>query len=327
MIKKCVFLMTVLLAASCAGPMAQKPLGPQDAVKQMGRGINLGNTLEPPTEGGWNNPAAQEYYFDDYKAAGFACIRVPVRWDEHTDKKPPYAVDKAWMDRVEQVVDWGLKRDLFIIVNAHHDDWIKKGYADPGLRDRFDSIWRQISDRFKDKSQKLFFEILNEPFGMTASQVDDLNARILGIIRKNNPTRLVIYSGNEWTGIEHLSKAAIPKDKYLIGTIHSYDPDSFALKAQGKWGTDADKAAAKAMFDKIAAWSKETGIPVLLGEFGTVAKCDHDSRMAFYTTFVQEALNHGLAFTVWDDGGDFQVYLRKDRGWNEIKDILINTSR
>ena len=101
----------------------------------------------------------------------------------------------------------------------------------------------------------------------------------------------------------------------------------FILKAQGKWGTDADKAAAKAMFNKVSAWSKQTGIPVLLGEFGAVAKCDHDSRMAFYTTFVEEALNHGLAFTVWDDGGDFQVYRRDSRSWNEIKDILINTSR
>ena len=31
-------------------------------------GINLGNVLEAPMEGAWA-PAAQEYYFDDYKAA------------------------------------------------------------------------------------------------------------------------------------------------------------------------------------------------------------------------------------------------------------------
>jgi aryl-phospho-beta-D-glucosidase BglC (GH1 family) len=304
---------------------AEKLLGPQDAIRQMGRGINLGNTLEPPAEGKWNNPAAQEYYFDDYKTAGFTCVRIPVRWDEHTNKKPPYAVDKAWMDRVEQVVDWGLKRDLFIILNAHHDDWIKKGYTDPNQRDRFDSIWSQISGRFKDKSEKLLFEILNEPFGMNMPQVNELNERILKIIRQTNPTRIVVYSGNEWTGFDQLIQAAVPNDKYLVGTFHSYDPADFALKANGKWGTAADKAAAKTMFDKVAAWSKETGIPVLLGEFGASTKCDHDSRMAFYTTFAHEAVSHGFAFTVWDDGGDMQVYQKKDRTWNEIKDILIKT--
>jgi aryl-phospho-beta-D-glucosidase BglC (GH1 family) len=319
------FLSFLLINLSCIGQSTLNPLSPQEAIRQMIPGINLGNTLEPPTEGGWNNPAAQEYYFDDYKAAGFTCVRIPVRWDEHTDKKPPYAIDKAWMDRVEQIADWGLKRDLFIILNTHHEEWIKKGYADPNQRERFDSIWRQISQRFKDKSEKLFFEVINEPVGLSLPQINELNDRILKIIRLTNPVRIVVYSGNEWNGFEPLIKAAVPKDKYLIGTFHTYDPSQFALEGKGKWGTDADKAADKAMFDKVAAWSKETGIPVLVGEFGAVSKCDHDSRIALYTTFVQEIRSHGFAFTVWDDGGDYRIYQRKNRNWNEIKDIVIKT--
>ncbi|HDR51243.1 MAG TPA: hypothetical protein ENN90_06425, partial [Mariniphaga anaerophila] len=36
---------------------------PQAAILQMQKGINLGNTHEAPTEAGWNNPRAEEYYF------------------------------------------------------------------------------------------------------------------------------------------------------------------------------------------------------------------------------------------------------------------------
>ncbi len=221
---------TSFLAAAfvlLASVPASAQLTPDQAIVQMGRGINLGNTLEPPREGEWNNGPAQEYYFDDYKAAGFATVRIPVRWDEHTQDAHPFAVEEAWMDRVEEIVDWGLSRDFFIIINGHHEDWLKQAYGNATLRARYDSIWSQIAVRFKDKSEKLLFEIINEPFGMTVSQVDDLNARILGIIRRTNPTRIVIFSGNEWSGPSQLMAARVPTDDYLMGYFHSYNPWKF----------------------------------------------------------------------------------------------------
>ena len=72
---------------------ASGQIKPADAIKQMYKGINLGNTLEPPNEAGWNNPKAEEYYFDLYKVAGFQCIRIPVRWDNHTSTISPFKID------------------------------------------------------------------------------------------------------------------------------------------------------------------------------------------------------------------------------------------
>lgn len=144
-------------------------LTPKEAIAGMTRGINLGNTLEPPKEGEWNNVPAKEYYFDDYKTAGFDCIRIPIRWDNYTGKTAPYTVTETWMDRVEEVIDWGLSRDLYIIINSHHDDWIKDDYSETN-KARYDSIWSQIAIRFKDKSEKLLFEMINEPHGLTVAQ-------------------------------------------------------------------------------------------------------------------------------------------------------------
>ncbi|MFT4606018.1 MAG: aryl-phospho-beta-D-glucosidase BglC (GH1 family), partial [Rhodothermales bacterium] len=61
--------------------LACAQLTPEAAASLMGRGINMGNTLEPPYEAAWNNPVAEEYYFDDYVEAGFQTVRLPVRWD------------------------------------------------------------------------------------------------------------------------------------------------------------------------------------------------------------------------------------------------------
>ena len=297
---------------------------PQEAIVLMGRGINLGNTLEPPTEGAWNNGPAQEYYFDDFKAAGFTTVRIPVRWDQHTDAAPPYTVDAVWMARVEEVVDWALSRDFFVIINAHHEDWLKQNYDDAGLRERFDSIWRQVAEHFRDKSERLLFEIINEPYGMNKEQVDDLNARILSIIRESNPTRIVIFSGHEWANAEQLVQAAIPEDDYLMAYYHSYDPWNFAGLGIGTWGTETDRDAVEAKFQMVANWSAEHGVPVMISEFGAVRATPFNDRMAFYAAYVDGAVDHGMAFMVWDDGGDFGLYDRDGRTWSEEKDILIH---
>jgi len=235
-------------------------LTPEEAVLGMGRGINLGNTLEPPTESAWNNGPAQESYFDAYIDAGFTNVRVPVRWDLHTENAAPFAIDETWMNRVEQVIDWGLSRGLYITLNGHHEDWLKNNYSNQTLRDRYDAIWVQVAERFKDKSDRLLFEIINEPNGMTVAQVDDLNQRILDIIRISNPTRIVIYGGNMYANSEQLLNAVIPEDDYLIGYYHAYDPWQFSGQGQGTWGSANDYQQVTNKYQSVKNWSNTKSI-------------------------------------------------------------------
>ena len=298
---------------------------PREAVLRMQKGINMGNTHESPTEGSWNNPRAEEYYFDLYRDAGFQCVRIPVRWDNYTGKTPPYKVNESWLNRIEQVADWGLERGLFIIINSHHDDWIKQNYSEAN-KARFDSIWTQIAHHFKDKPEKLIFEVLNEPHGLSKAQNDDMHARVLSIIRKTNPDRLVIFQGHNWGGSDELLTAAIPDDDYVIGSFHSYDPYLFGLQGQGTWGTSYDYIVLENKFKAVSNWSLQHDIPVFLGEFGSLKKCDYNSRMRHYRAYVEFSFKYGFAFAAWDDGGDFRIMERQQHDWDEVKDILIYTN-
>ncbi len=302
-------------------------INPKDAISQMTKGINLGNTLEPAYEGEWGNPSTQEYMFDMYKKEGFNCIRIPVRWDKHTSTSSPYKIDETWFKRVEQILDWGLSRGMFMVVNSHHDDWIKTGYTNATNRARFDSIWSQISVRFKNKSEKLIFEVLNEPNGLTKIQNDDMHQRIISVIRKTNTTRLIIFQGHNWGGSDELISAAIPNDKYMIGSFHSYDPYPFGLVGTGTFGSTADVNALKTKFQRVKDWSVQNNIPVFLGEFGGTIKCDYNSRMKQYKTYVELCETFGFTPCAWDDGGDFRIMNRSARTWFvDIKDILAHSS-
>ncbi len=161
---------------------------------------------------------------------------------------------------------------------------------------------------------------------MKMAQVNELNARILGIIRKTNPTRIVIFSGNNWANVEELVGVGIPKDDYVMGYYHSYDPWTFAGLGQGTWGTSNDLYALRSRMDKATAWVTKNNIPVVISEFGTDTLCDYNSRMLYLATYVEEASKRNLAFNVWDDGGTFQVYRRKTNAWHDTKEIFTNFS-
>ena len=318
----------------CMNATAQAQLTPQEAITEIQRGINIGNSLDAiPTETSWGNPLIQKYYFDDYSNAGFTCIRIPITWKDHILNTSPFTINQVWLNRVDSIVTWGLNKGLYIIINIHHEeglkqiDTMKNVAAKATMIAKYDSLWSQIATHFKDKSDHLFFEILNEPQVLTKATVDAFNVRELAIIRKTNPTRIVIFSGTSYTGADNLIAANIPdpNDKYLMAYFHSYDPWSFAGEAKGTYGTSGDISSTAAIFTKVAQWSKTHQIPVILDEFGTIGKCDYNSRMLYYATVVEQALNNNVAVNAWDDNGNFQTYIRSSRKWNDLKDVIIHT--
>lgn len=119
---------------------------------ELGVGTNLGDTLEAPLEGDWHRPA-QEYYFSDFKAAGFSTVRIPIRWDNHTEVVPPYTVNVTWMQRVQEVVGWCLAQNLQCIINSHWDTWLDQAddAAFQAALPRYQAIWEQVSRRFLER--------------------------------------------------------------------------------------------------------------------------------------------------------------------------------
>lgn len=341
------YISLVLLAAAllqCRTIDAQ--ITAKGAILHMRKGINMGNTFDAPNgETSWGNPSIQEYYFDDFKAAGIDAVRLPVTWNKHTQEIFPYKIDSAFLSRVEQVIDWGLARGLFIIINAHHEGWLKNnndcinnktecGFSSANQQ-RFDSIWNQIARRFKNKSDHLLFEILNEPEKMTLENLNSLNKRILGIIRNSggkNASRNVVFAGTNWSSYADLKAITVPSadHKYLIANFHCYDPWSFVSGNDTvKWGTQSDKDKVKKIFDTVKTWADKNDIPVMVNEWGAGPKHDYQSRVAFYRCYVDNGISHGFGLFAWDDGGGFLTYNRRNRTWvdNTIKNIITRNEK
>lgn len=144
-------------------------------VKNMGSGINIGNSLDShglreyhpeasdlDFETYWGNSEITEELFVMIKEAGFSTVRIPVTWQDHMDENG--RVSEVWMDRVQEVVDMALAQELYVILNTHHEEWmnLETERADE-IAEKFASLWMQIAERFAAYDEKLLFEGMNEP--------------------------------------------------------------------------------------------------------------------------------------------------------------------
>lgn len=76
-------------------------------------------------ETAWGNPKTTREMLAAVKAAGYDAVRLPVRWQPHVTDASTMAVDKTWMSRVQQLVDWCMELDLKVILNTHHELWLE----------------------------------------------------------------------------------------------------------------------------------------------------------------------------------------------------------
>lgn len=305
-------------------------------VKTQGRGVNLGNLLESPSEGSWG-PILKKTDLSLIASKGFQNVRIPIRWDgsgvgstkfDRAARTAPYTVDPRFFERVDSVVSWVRQNHLTAVINDHHHDSLFQNYEHE--RPRFVAIWKQIAERYKDLPTDTFaFEILNEPNGQVT--IDKWNALLdttLKVVRETNPTRPVVIGTANWGGLSGLSGLKLPaNDSNLILTIHYYEPFSFTHQGADwvdpvpptgvAWnGTYYEKLAVRQAMDAIAEYATPRGLPVFIGEFGAYSPADSASRGRWASHCARLFESYGFSWSWWEFKAGFGVYDEASGTWN-----------
>lgn len=304
------------------------------AVK-LGRGINLGNMLDAPKEGDWGVRA--EPRFIDMVVADFDHVRVPVRWSNHASSDQAAVIDDFFAKRVDKVIDSLLEKNVYVILDMHHynqlfGDQLLNGefaVAPAVLEKRMVNIWRQLAERYKNRSPKLIFELLNEPHGQLDSERwNRLLAETLAVVRESNPNRIVMVGPTAWNAPKDLPKLRLPKDQYLIVQVHSYAPFNFThqgitylpmkLPVGVKCCDVRQRAEIAETLESASRWSRTTGYPVYLGEFGAYRMADNASRAEYVQIVRREAEARAMSWAYWEFASSFGIFDPKTNTWNEL---------
>ncbi len=269
------------------------------------------------------------------KRTGFDTVRIPVRWSAHAAIVPPFEIDPSFLEVVDTAIASALDSELDIVIDVHHYDELN---ADPPRHEpRFLALWSQIATRYADQPDRLTFELLNEPHGeLTPDRWNRLLPRALATVRRSNPQRTVLVGPAAMNTLDALGELELPDDEHLVATVHYYLPFSFTHQGAPwspgahQWlGTTWDRTrgghAVRADLASLAAWARERGVSVFVGEFGTYEAVDMDSRAGWTDTVRRELEWLDIGWCYWDFNSDFGAYNADLASWREpLRAALLN---
>lgn len=317
-------------------------------------GWNLGNQLESnsdgtPSETAWGNPVITENLIKQVKAQGFKSIRIPVSYLSKIGAGPDYTIDSKWLDRVQEVVDMCIDNGLYAIINVHGDGYysIKGGWllcGEPAseqetIKAKYEKVWEQIANRFKNYDDHLVFESMNEVFDGSYgnpkpeyyNNINAYNQIFVDTVRKaggNNNSRYLLIPGwntdiNFTTGdcdtYTMEAKLVIPNDSRIMISVHYYTPWEFCVD-EGKdtfynWGDSVKKFVKRRQsetlvnrqFDKLYNAFIKNGYGVVIGEYGANDKTSKDKSNTIYRAYFAEYVNYAahqrnIVTVYWDNG-------------------------
>jgi endoglucanase len=323
-----VFAIVALAFALIAAAPPPAPASPPQAQLEspFHRGVNLLGYDPYWKDGG--KARFKWSHFGEIRRAGFDFVRVNLHAFDHMDAQN--RLERQWLDKLDTVVAEAAKAGLGIILDEHDFDACSEDVDT--CRTRLSAFWSQVAPRFAEAPQNLAFELLNEPHDkLDAAAWNALMPQLLSVVRKTNPTRIVVVGPTSWNSSKELSSLKLPDDPNLLVTFHYYDPFHFThqgatwageevKKLHGiTWGTETDRAAIRSDFEKVAAWSEANRRPILLGEFGAYDKTGTpiDMRAAYSATVRSEAERLGFGWAHWQFDGDFVVWDTERQRWVE----------
>lgn len=342
-------------STDAGNPKDFRELDKETVIKEMGAGINLGNTLDGglnnATETNWQAYKTTKAYIKALHDAGYNTVRVPVTWNGYINDDDNYSIDEAWISRVQEIVDYCIDQDMYCIINIHHDGaanhdergnnpecWLNTAADDmDAVYEKFEGTWRTIANRFKDYDEHLIFESMNEVTDAhdgTANEdtkiLNSLNQLFVNTVRatgSNNAKRWLAFTGRFAafsSGTTLPDDTAYNEEMRMMFSVHIYKGAH-----SGRWSLADLKTWQSSLSSTVKNVQKlSSDIPIYVGEYGVTQQAQSGSETgynnverALYSEFANATCQfYGVCPIVWDQGDGNYVTTETNTGlfnyWN-----------
>jgi len=333
-------LFTLAPSVAQASPSAGLP-----PAAPFSRGVNLSQWFETNSPRAIRFSRYTERDFKELREMGADVVRLPIYLHAMTSGAPDYTLDPLFLELLDQAVDMAERNDMHIILDNHSFDPIIP--TDPKIESILLKVWPQMAAHFRDRSDLVIYEILNEPHGIDPALWAKIQGKAIDAIRKVDTRHAIVVGGANFNCIPELVKLPKYADKNLIYTYHFYDPMVFTHQGtdfsspslgalvdvpwppesgkipalpknlKGTWVDDNLKkyresgTAARifASLDVAQKFARERGVPLFCGEFGVMrAKAPAKDRAEWYRAVRTHLEEGGVAWTSWDYYGSFGMF-------------------
>jgi aryl-phospho-beta-D-glucosidase BglC (GH1 family) len=287
------------------------------------------------------------------KSMGFDHVRLSVNPQPMMDagRRGGSADYFGYLDAaVKMILDAGLAVEL----DMHPDSDFKARLKDDDFVERFADFWRAVAQHYSSPSwdsDRIFFEILNEPEMHDGYRWYGVEAKLAAAIRQGAPANTIIAAGARWDDDDDLVFLEPLRDSNVIYVFHFYEPHIFTHQG-ATWGAfywkflkglhypsspenAAQVAAAvpeakdrlqvirygqdhwgaariEAEINQAADWARQHKVPLICNEFGVYHNADPHDRAAWLTDVRAALEHHDIGWTMWDYSGSFGVVTKKE---------------
>lgn len=321
--------------------------GAEEAITRapFSRGVNLTGWFDAASSGQIQFQRFSKKNFAEIKSLGADVIRLPINLHAMTNGAPDYTLDPLFLGFLDQAVDWAEELGLYIILDNHTFDPARP--TDPNIDRALLKVWPQMARHYQGRSDRVLYEVLNEPHGIDLARWAKIQGKVIEAIRAVDARHAIVVGSANSNNYRDLATLPIYPDKNLIYTFHFYDPFMFTHQGadwttpslvalsgvpyppdnrpipptpeslMGTWADDALRVyredgslqRVKELIDIAANFSAKRGVPVFCGEFGVyLTQAKNADRVAWYRDVRTYLEAKGIPWTSWDYMGGFGLF-------------------
>jgi endoglucanase len=315
------------------------------------KGVNFTKWFETRIFTDINFKKYSEQDFINIKSLGADVVRLPVRFHDYVLSDKKHTLNGELLKYLDTIADWAEKHGIYLILDNHSFHSINA--TDAKIGGILIPVWKQLAAHFKNRSEFIIYEILNEPHGISDKLWIKIQGKAIKEIRKIDKKHLIIAGGTNYNSIEKMTKLPVYRYDNLIYTFHFYDPHIFTHQGatwnrpslaplsflpfplgenkippihetfKGTWveGSlnsyldDSKPEKLCETLDKARSFSEKNDVPVFCGEFGVfMLQSPEADRVKWYKFVCEELEKRGIPWTCWDYFGGFGIFKTQERG-------------
>jgi endoglucanase len=298
------------------------------------------------------------------KSAGFDHVRLSVNPQPMMDAARRQGGTAEYFGYLDAAVKMILDAGLAVEIDMHPDSDFKARLAkEDDFVERFADYWYTVAKHYASwDSERVFFEILNEPEMRDAYRWYGVETKLAAAIRRGAPANTIIAAGARWDDDDDLVFMEPLPDPNVIYVFHFYEPHIFTHQGATwgayywKWlkglhypsspenaaevaalvpeprdrmqviryGQDHwDAARVEAEINQVDDWAKTHHVPLTCNEFGVFRNYSDPQDRAAWLKDVRTTLeHHNIGWAMWDYSGSFGVVTKKD-GKAALDDVTV----